>query len=97
MVRTIASSSLSVVRLTIISTILLAGHETTSNTLSWILLELARRPRVQSKLRAEIQEMEAAIRTRGDTQFTIADFDEMPYTMAVIKVHNAPSTPSRVH
>ena len=96
-VRTIISSSISVVCLTIISTILLAGHETTSNTLSWTLLELARHPKVQSRLRAEIREMEAAIRARGDTQFTIADFDEMPYTTAVIKVRNAPSTPCCVH
>ncbi|KAG6382002.1 cytochrome P450 [Boletus reticuloceps] len=66
-------------------TILLAGHETTSNSLSWILLELARQPKVQSRLRTEIRETEAAIRARGDTQFTMADFDAMPFTSAVIK------------
>ncbi|KAF8141145.1 cytochrome P450 [Boletus edulis] len=66
-------------------TILLAGHETTSNSLSWILLELARHPKMQSRLRTEIRETEAAIRARGDTQFTMADFDAMPFTSAVIK------------
>ncbi|KAG9312334.1 cytochrome P450 [Chiua virens] len=66
-------------------TILLAGHETTSNSLGWILLELARRPKIQTKLRTEIREMEAVIRARGDTQFTTADFDAMPYITAVIK------------
>ncbi|KAI9568845.1 cytochrome P450 [Boletus coccyginus] len=66
-------------------TILFAGHETTSNSLSWILLELARHPKMQSRLRGEVREMEAAIRARGDTQFTMADFDAMPYTSAVIK------------
>ena len=71
-----------------ISTILFAGHETTSITLSWVLLELARHPKMQSRLRTEIRETEATIRARGDTQFTIADFDVMPYTTAIIKVHN---------
>ncbi|KAG8220520.1 cytochrome P450 [Butyriboletus roseoflavus] len=66
-------------------TILFAGHETTSNSLSWIILELARHPKMQSRLRAEIRKTEAVVRARGDTQFTMADFDVMPYTTAVIK------------
>ncbi|KAG1856005.1 cytochrome P450 [Suillus subalutaceus] len=66
-------------------TILFAGHETTSNTVSWALLELARRPEIQSRLRAEIRETEAAVHARGDVNFTIADFDAMPYTDAVVK------------
>ncbi|KAH0828958.1 cytochrome P450 [Lanmaoa asiatica] len=65
--------------------ILIAGHETTSYSLSWILLELARHPKMQSRLRTEIRETEAAIRARGDTQFTMADFNGMPYTTAMIK------------
>jgi hypothetical protein len=44
---------------------------------------------MQSRLRVEIRETEAAIRARGDTQFTMADFDAMPYTTAVIKVRGA--------
>ena len=71
-----------------VSTILLAGHETTSNSLSWTLMELARHPDMQSRLRAEIRRTEAAIQARGEAQFTLADFDEMPYTTAVIKVHD---------
>ncbi|KAG1751043.1 cytochrome P450 [Suillus lakei] len=66
-------------------TILLAGHETTANTVSWALLELARHPEMQSRLRAEIWETEDAIQVRGDVNFTIADFDAMPYTTAVMK------------
>ncbi|OJA08713.1 hypothetical protein AZE42_07090 [Rhizopogon vesiculosus] len=66
-------------------TILFAGHETTSNSVSWTLLELARQPEIQSRLRAEIRETEAAVHARGDADFTIADFDAMPYTTAVIK------------
>ncbi|KAF9222413.1 cytochrome P450 [Gyrodon lividus] len=66
-------------------TILFVGHETTSNALSWALLELARHPGVQSRLRTEIRAMEAAVHARGDSQFTTADFDAMPYTTAVMK------------
>ncbi|KAG1824493.1 cytochrome P450 [Suillus subaureus] len=66
-------------------TILFAGHETTSNTVSWALLELAKRPEIQSRLRAEIWKTEAAVHARGDVNFTIADFDAMPYTTAVMK------------
>ncbi|KAG2347348.1 cytochrome P450 [Suillus weaverae] len=66
-------------------TILFAGHETTSNTVSWALLELARQPKIQSRLRAEIWETEAAMHARGDVNFTIADFEAMPYTTAVMK------------
>ncbi|KAJ8583434.1 cytochrome P450 [Rhizopogon salebrosus TDB-379] len=66
-------------------TILFAGHETTSNTVTWALLELAKHPEIQSRLRAEIRETEAVIHARGDVDFTIADFDAMPYTTAVMK------------
>ncbi|OJA08928.1 hypothetical protein AZE42_05320 [Rhizopogon vesiculosus] len=65
--------------------ILFAGHETTSNTISWTLLELSRRPEIQSRLRAEIRGIEAAMHARGDAEFTIADLDDMPYTTAVVK------------
>lgn len=68
------------------STILFAGHETTSNTVSWALLELARQPEIQSRLRKEIRETEDIVHARGDTEFTMADFDAMPYTTAVMKV-----------
>ncbi|KAJ8584424.1 cytochrome P450 [Rhizopogon salebrosus TDB-379] len=47
-------------------TILFAGHETTSNTVTWALLELARHPEIQSRLRMEIRETEATIHARGD-------------------------------
>lgn len=44
---------------------------------------------MQSRFRAEIRATEAAVRARGDTEFTLADFDGMPYTTAMIKVHDA--------
>lgn len=68
-----------------IRTLLIGGHETTSHTIEWALLELARRPQMQSKVRAEIREREAVVRCRADATFTAADFDAMPYTVAVVK------------
>ena len=47
-------------------TIMLAGQETTSNTLSWALCELARQPHIQSRLRAEVRDAEHMLRARGD-------------------------------
>ncbi|KAI0629559.1 cytochrome P450 [Trametes polyzona] len=66
-------------------TILLAGQETTSNTLSWALMELARQPHIQTRLRKEVHAMERTIRERGDADFTVADFEAMPYLQAVLR------------
>ncbi|KAJ6595685.1 cytochrome P450 [Mycena vulgaris] len=66
-------------------TIMQAGHETTANTMSWTIFELTQHPDVQAKLRAEIQATERAMHSRGDTEFTYADFEAMPYTIAVMK------------
>ncbi|KAJ7754569.1 cytochrome P450 [Mycena metata] len=66
-------------------TIMQAGHETTANTMSWTLLELTQHLDIQTKLRTEIQATEHMIRARGDAEFTAADLDSMPYTIAVMK------------
>ncbi|KAF9010659.1 cytochrome P450 [Cyathus striatus] len=66
-------------------TIMLAGHETTANSISWTLLELSRQPDIQKKLRAEINETLRAISARGNSEFTASDFDSMPYLNAVLK------------
>ncbi|ESK91018.1 cytochrome p450 [Moniliophthora roreri MCA 2997] len=63
-------------------TLLLAGHETSATSLSWVLYELARHSEVQQKLRDEIRAME---RSRGGVKLTAADFDNMPYMAAVLK------------
>ncbi|KAF8557917.1 cytochrome P450 [Imleria badia] len=66
-------------------TLLMAGHETTATTISWMILELARNPKVQSRLRDEMKKMEATIQARGDPQLTATDLESMPYLNAVIK------------
>jgi len=81
------TASLSFVELVSTSVIILAGHETTANTLSWMLLELSRNPEIQTKLRYEIRTMEHTIRSRGDSEFKASDFDAMPYLLAVVKVN----------
>lgn len=70
----------------------MAGHETSATTLCWVLLELARHPEVQQRLRDEIRETERAVRARGGSDFTANDLDNMQYLQAVIKVRSTPYT-----
>ena len=67
-------------------TLTLAGHETTANTVSWMLLELARHPEYQARIRAEIRERREAMRARGDIRFTTEDLDSMTSLNNAIKV-----------
>ena len=62
-----------------IATLMLAGHETTANTLSWTWMLLAQHPEVEAKLHAELeQELKGRLPT-------IEDLQKLPYTDAVIK------------
>jgi cytochrome P450 len=64
-----------------------AGHETTSNTLSWAIFELTRHPEIQDKLRAEIREKIAEKgNEKGNSVFSGHNYDNMPYLTAVVKV-----------
>lgn len=64
-------------------TFMLAGHDTTASTISWLLLELSRNPADQIRMREEI----AAARARiGAADFTIADLDELQWVNACIRV-----------
>ncbi|KAG6857779.1 hypothetical protein H0H87_004195 [Tephrocybe sp. NHM501043] len=65
-------------------TILLAGHETSATTLCWVLLELARNPEFQHRLRAEIRATENAT-GRKYSSFTANDLDSMQYLAAILK------------
>ncbi|KAJ7478616.1 cytochrome P450 [Mycena galericulata] len=66
-------------------TIILGGHETTANSFSWAVLELARQPQIQSRLRGEIHRMQRTVQARGSYEFTTADIESMPYLSAVVK------------
>ncbi|AFY33811.1 cytochrome P450 [Calothrix sp. PCC 7507] len=62
-----------------IATLMLAGHETTSNTLTGVWVLLSRYPDVRSKLLAELQQV------LGERSPSIADIPKLPYTEMVIK------------
>ena len=68
-------------------TLTLAGHETTSSTLTFLTYELARHPEYQARMRKEIQARRALVSTRGDGDFTVEDLDSLTLTMNAIKVH----------
>ncbi|KAF9646191.1 cytochrome P450 [Thelephora ganbajun] len=65
-----------------IRTLLLAGHETTSNAMSFMLWELAKHQDVQARLRREIESARAA---NGGAPLAADDLDRMPYLHAVVK------------
>lgn len=64
----------------------LAGHETTANTLSWLLWELSKHPQYQTRMREEIRTFRAKATTRGDARFTIDDLDSMTAVVNALKV-----------
>ncbi|KAN0129605.1 cytochrome P450 [Lactarius tabidus] len=65
-----------------IATLLFAGHDTTTNTLSWCLYGIARDPKCQERVRSEI----AAMRMKKGGQILSAtDLDTMTYTLATLK------------
>ncbi|KDQ16690.1 hypothetical protein BOTBODRAFT_106698 [Botryobasidium botryosum FD-172 SS1] len=61
-----------------ISTFLVAGHETTSSSTAWALIELANQSEIQSKLRAEL----AAVSTDN---LTMDELNALPYLDAVVR------------
>lgn len=62
-----------------VMTLLLAGHETTANTLTWTWYELGRNPYVLARLEDELR------RVVGDRPVTPEDLPAMPYHLAVIE------------
>lgn len=62
-----------------VMTLMLAGHETTANTLTWTTLLLSQHPEVRRKLEDELR------RVLGGRPPTLADLPRLPYTEMVIK------------
>ncbi|CEG42001.1 Cytochrome P450 [Plasmopara halstedii] len=78
----------------------LAGKETTSFSLAWVIVNLNRHPRVLAKLRQEIREKLPKLMTGEMQAPTMEDLSKVPYIEAVLKeslrlfmtgVHRAPS------
>jgi cytochrome P450 len=62
-----------------VMTLLLAGHETTSSTLTWIWYLLAEHPEVEQRLHEEVD------RVLGGQPATVDHLDKLPYTHCVIQ------------
>jgi len=67
------------------TTLFLAGHDTTATTSSWMLYHLSRHKEYQTVVREEIKAARAAAKARGDVELTIADLDSMKYLVAAMK------------
>lgn len=65
---------------------MLAGHDTTAATASWVLWELAKDPEFQRKVREEIRAARAQVTARGDADFSMADLEGLTLMQAAMKV-----------
>ncbi len=63
-----------------VATLLLAGHETTANTLNWTMALLAQHPGFEAQLHAEVD----AVLDHGRRAPTLADLAHLPFTGRVI-------------
>jgi len=69
------------------ATIILAGHETTSNTTTWLFYELSRHLEHQERILKELDTVKKRKLDAGeDEALTAHDYDSMPFLNACIKV-----------
>lgn len=61
-----------------ITTVFMAGHETTAQTLSWVFYQLAANPTIYAKVKAEAENL-------GPGEITIDSLQKLSYTKAVIE------------
>ncbi|KIJ43530.1 hypothetical protein M422DRAFT_253106 [Sphaerobolus stellatus SS14] len=69
-----------------LTTINLAGHETTANMLTWALYELARHPDFQTEIRDEIKSTREKATSRENPELSVADLDSMKL-METLRYH----------
>jgi len=62
----------------------LAGHDTTASTISWLLYELSRNPKDQERLRDEIHERRKGLDAGEELKASV--YEAMPVLNAVLKV-----------
>ncbi len=69
----------------------IAGHETTANTITWLLWELAKLPSLQDQLRQEIKDKREQIAQKNSPgiDFSMEDLEGMPFLQALLKVRTA--------
>lgn len=65
---------------------LLAGHDTTAVSITWLLWELAKHPEYQIKIREELAAARVEATARGDSDFSIADLEGLTMLQAALKV-----------
>ena len=63
---------------------MLAGHDSTAMSLSWLFYDLARNPEDQKRVREEVTRVRA--HSSDPDCLGVVDFDSMTYTNAVIRV-----------
>lgn len=66
----------------------IAGHETTANTLTWLLWELSKNTQLQDGLREEIRlkRQEIARKNRDRVDLNMEDLESMSFLQALLKV-----------
>ncbi|KAK0228911.1 cytochrome P450 [Armillaria fumosa] len=65
-------------------TIMVAGHETTGNSIAFLLYELGRHPDAQQRVRSEVMRVTRELAEMQE-ELTASRFESMQYTVAVIK------------
>jgi cytochrome P450 len=68
-----------------VMTLMLAGHETTANSLAWTFYLLSQHPEVAQKLRDEVDTLLVEAATAEKRPPTVADLPQLPYTRMVIE------------
>lgn len=69
---------------------LLAGHETSSTTLTWLLYRLSSEPQMQARLRAEVREARRAAIEKGREEPSMDELEALPYLDAVVVRPSSP-------